>query len=561
MSNALIVCPAYPANCRYDVRIRRIDNCTAGDEILKDTAGVICWGGDDSTLYYVEQDKAHRPYRCWRHRLGSPQSDDELVYEEVDERFNVACWRASDGAMVVIESESKETTELRLVPFDQPDAAPLLVRPREDGVQYSIASHAPSRRIFVTSNAFGKVNRAVYCAYIDAPGDWRELVPHSETRSLTGAILAFSEFVAVSGREAGFAQVWTFATTPYEQPGSVALSPVFNENAGSTVGLASYGNRIFESSKLRVTYSSMTEPRSVLDFSYQDASFTTLKVDPVPNYDKSLYMTERIECLVSDGSTKVPVTLLWRPDRCTERPPVHLYGYGSYGISIDPTFSATRLPLVDRGIVYAIAHVRGGGEGGKWKWYESQGKYLAKKNTFSDFVTCAEYLKGEKYPGSDISIEGRSAGGLLVGNACNMAPSLFKACLAGVPFVDLMTTMCDPTIPLTTEEWNEWGNPNELEFFDYMLSYSPINQVQKDVMYPEILIVSGLNDPRVAYWEPTKWAQVLRASIRNGEDVLLKMDLDAGKIIIPLFCALHLRVYVLTCHSQVIFLPRTVTVT
>ena len=352
---------------------------------------------------------------------------------------------------------------------------------------------------------------------------------------------------------------------------------------------------------------------ALLEFDVTERTYETLKVQPVPNYDASLYETKRIDVTARDGQ-RVPVTLLWRPDATAGDKggsACHLYGYGSYGICIDPSFSSTRLALVDRGVVFAIAHVRGGGEMGHNSWcvsrarttlcrsflrlpslrplfhhplgacccnqrvpcsrsrYEKQGKYLAKRNTFFDFVDCAKHLldDGIAEPGA-LSCEGRSAGGLLVGNVVNDAPELFAACVAGVPFVDLMTTMCDPSIPLTTEEWEEWGthapgrrsqppstrwpslgtirsqcvlhtahnvccvgsgNPNEEKYHDYMMSYSPINNVRADAgRYPAMLIVSGLNDPRVAYWEPTKWAQVLRAKIPNGDDVLLKMDLTAG---------------------------------
>jgi len=284
--------------------------------------------------------------------------------------------------------------------------------------------------------------------------------------------------------------------------------------------------------KLRVEYSSMTSPRAVLEYDLVDSSFTSLKVQPVPNYDPTLYGTSRIDVTASDG-TPIPVTLLWRKDVASvvgDAPsPLHLYGYGSYGICIDPSFSSSRLALVDRGVVFAIAHVRGGGEMGHHAWYESSGKYLAKRNTFTDFVDCAAALveRGIAQPGA-LTCEGRSAGGLLVGNVINMAPTLFRAVVAGVPFVDLMVTMCDPSIPLTTEEWEEWGNPNEDTYHDYMMSYSPINTVVEGAEYPATLIVSGLNDPRVAFWEPTKWAQVLRAKVANGDDVLLKMDLAAG---------------------------------
>ncbi|KAJ8609695.1 hypothetical protein CTAYLR_009386 [Chrysophaeum taylorii] len=485
----------------YDVRIRAMDG-VGEDEVLRDTAGSICWG-DSATLYYVKHDDAHRPFEVWRHALGRPQAEDELLFSEPDERYNVRCWRELDGSMVVVESESKETSELRFVRTT--GGTPTLVRARREGVAYTIASHAPSRRIFVTSNEDGKVNRAVYVASMDAPSEWHEVVAHSENRSLTGALVAFRDFVVVAGREHGFAQVWTLDPTNNNDNDN-KLVPILEDNAAKTVRVDE--NRAFAASKLRLGLSSMTRPRAIVDFDVEARTFETLKVTPVPNYDESLYATRRVECVARDG-VKIPMTLLWRPDRLSSKPAVHLYGYGSYGVSMDPEFAASRLPLVDRGVVYAIAHVRGGGEMGKWAWYESSGKYLNKKNTFYDFVDCARNLD-DLYPGSQISIEGRSAGGLLVGNACNLAPELFTACIAGVPFVDLAVTMCDPSIPLTTEEWCEWGNPNELEYFEYMLSYSPINQVRAGAEYPAMLLVAGLNDPRVAYWEPAKFALVLR---------------------------------------------------
>lgn len=476
---------------KYEIRIRK-DGVDV--DVIKDTSGSMCWGRDDSDLYFVRQDAALRPYQCWRRRRGCP---DELIFEEPDEGFIVSVGRENDGT-VLIRSASKETTEVWLAEETR------VVRPRKTGVQYAVASQ--NDRLFITSNKDG-VNRALYEAAKTAPDVWTELVAASDARSLTGQILAFADSVVVTGRENGFTQIWRW------QNGS--FRPIFEDNSAKT---ASLGVNLKFDGALRVTTSSMTTPRTTMD------DQKVLKVDPVPNYDPSLYATKRVECSARDG-TRVPITLLWRKDVPLKG--IHLYGYGSYGISIDPSFSALRLPLVDRGLVYAIAHVRGGGEMGKYTWYESSGKYLSKRNTFFDFIDCAEHLRS-LYPDLGMSIEGRSAGGLLVGNALNLAPSMFKACIAGVPFVDLMCTMCDPSIPLTTEEWFEWGNPNQAEYFDYMLSYSPINNVQKGVRYPPTLIVAGLNDPRVAYWEPAKWAQVLRSKISNGDDILLKMDLDAG---------------------------------
>ena len=351
------------------------------------------------------------------------------------------------------------------------------------------------------------------------------MLPHDESRSL-GAPRAFKDFVAVRGREDGFTQIWT---VPLD--GAVAAAPATRVKFDADAFTASLGaNAEFDNGGvLRVRYGSVTTPSSTLDYDVASKAFTTVKVQPVPNYDEALYATERVEVPSRDGTTKIPVTLLWRKDKrvAGEPMPTHLYGYGSYGICMDPSFSSSRFALVDRGICYAIAHVRGGGEMGHNLWYEQQGKYLAKKNTFFDFVDVAAHLKATGVA-SEMSCEGRSAGGLLVGNAVNLAPDAFCACVAGVPFVDLMVTMCDPSIPLTTEEWEEWGNPNNAKYFQYMLEYSPIDNVAPGATYPKMLLVSGLNDPRVAYWEPAKWAQVLRHDVANPDDVLLKMDMAAG---------------------------------
>ena len=362
---------------------------------------------------------------------------------------------------------------MRFIPTDQPTAPPVLVRERVFGVRYDVDSHAPSRSLYLTSNADGCYNRELRVASLERPSEWLPLLweseapvlPHSRSRSLDG-VFAFDDFVAVTGREGGFTQIWVVRVdSATGGAASVAQRLGFEEEA-FTAEVWGVDNRLFAcDGRLRIEYSSMTAPRSIREYDVASRTATTLRVQPVPNYDPSRYATRRVEVTARDG-VQVPVTLLWRPDLASvsgDSPcPLHLYGYGSYGVCIDPSFAASRLALVDRGIVYAIAHVRGGGEMGHHGWYEAQGKYLAKRNTFHDFVDCAQALceRGIARRGA-LTCEGRSAGGLLVGNAVNLAPELFAAAVAGVPFVDLMVTMCDPSIPLTTEEWEEWGNPNE----------------------------------------------------------------------------------------------------
>ena len=550
----------------YNIRLKDLANGGVElDEQIEATAGEIAWAGD-TALFYVKQDEAHRPFQVWRHAIGTAQAADVLVYEDKDELFNVACWTSTDGSLVFIESESKETTELHFLEVADSHASaatPRLVRARQYGVRYDADSHAPSRTLFLTSNADGNVNRMLHVAPLDSPADWtplmtnsgaapRQVLPHSTSRSLS-SVSAFASFLAVTGREAGFTQVWIVplaesepaagaaggqgegggGEAPLVRAATDAVRMEFDAEA-FTAKLAK--NDLFDPrGKLRVEYSSMTSPPALLEYDVVAATFETLKVKPVPNYDADLYATRRMEVTARDG-VSIPVTLFWRPDALGGAieaggggAPCHLYGYGSYGICMEPSFTASALPLVDRGIVYAVAHIRGGGEMGHHSWYEAQGKYLQKKNTFNDFVDCGEALiEGGIAKAGALTCEGRSAGGLLVGNVVNMRPDLWRAAVAGVPFVDLMTTMCDPSIPLTTEEWEEWGNPNEDKYYEYMRSYSPIDNVQQGVDYPSMLIVSGLNDPRVAYWEPTKWAQVLRSKVANGDDVLLKMDLAAG---------------------------------
>lgn len=523
----------------YNIRLKDLQTGDDLDEQVLETSGSVCWA-DESTLFYVKFDGSHRPYQVWRHTLGTEQKEDVLVYEDIDDLFNVGCWVSKDGSLVFLESESKETTEVHFIETANLAAQPTLIRAREYGVRYDVESHAPSRSLFLTSNVDEKKNRELFVATLDAPSVWsavvssgKQVLEHSSSRSID-RVSVFSEFLAVSGREDGFTQLWVVPLLANSNDaGSDAHRMVFDADAFEA-SLAE--NKIFESNgKLRVQYSSMTSPLALLEYDIVSQEYLTLKVKPVPNYNASLYKTKQMKVAARDG-VEIPVTLFWRPDKVGNSidaggggAPCHLYGYGSYGICIDPSFSATVLPLVDRGIVYAIAHVRGGGEMGHYAWYEAAGKYLQKRNTFTDFVDCAQALlqQGIAKPGS-LSCEGRSAGGLLVGNVVNMAPEIFVAAVAGVPFVDLMVTMCDPSIPLTTEEWEEWGNPNEAKYHDYMMSYSPINNVRQGDTYPSLLIVSGLNDPRVAYWEPTKWAQVLRSRIANSNDVLLKMDLAAG---------------------------------
>jgi oligopeptidase B len=339
----------------------------------------------------------------------------------------------------------------------------------------------------------------------------------------------------LEGREGGITRVWVLD----KKDGSVDPASLRQlEFAEDLYEVGTSANREYDTSIVRLHYSSLTSPIQWLDVDMNNTSsehHVIIKEQQVLNFDRTKYVCKRVFATAPD-KTQIPISIVHRKDlyeedgkEDTDRTPkpCMLYGYGSYGICIDPDFNAQILPYLDRGMIYAIAHVRGGGEMGRY-WYEEQGKYLTKRNTFQDFISCAEHLVAENITAPEVlAIEGRSAGGLLMGNVINMRPDLFQCAVAGVPFVDLMTTMCDPSIPLTTGEWEEWGNPNEAKYFDYMLSYSPYDNVRAQP-YPHVLITAGLHDPRVAYWEPAKWASKLRSLKTDDNEVIVKMDLDSG---------------------------------
>jgi len=349
---------------------------------------------------------------------------------------------------------------------------------------------------------------------------WQDVFPYDADVKIN-EVHCFNSFIAITGRQGGFSQIWTFDPS---DPKSTKNILQFEEEA-HTVDIGP--NFDFGTTKLRLTYGSLVTPRRDYEYTPSTSSLQILKQQKVPLYDRSKYSSERIEIKSRDG-TLIPVSLVYREDLIDKKKTnaLHLYGYGSYEISIDPEFATTRLPLLDRGVIFAIAHVRGGGEMGR-TWYESA-KYSNKARTFTDFIDCANALINLKWTSSkQLSIEGRSAGGLLVGAVVNMAPRLFKAAVAGVPFVDVMNTMSDPSIPLTTGEWEEWGNPNMEQGYNDMLKYSPYDNIGAQD-YPAMFVSSGLYDPRVAYWEPAKWVSKLRHFKTDNNPILLKMDLSAG---------------------------------
>ncbi|OQR98719.1 serine protease family S09A [Achlya hypogyna] len=500
-----------------------VKNLVTG-EILSDrienVSGGLVWGTDASTVYYSTMDDAHRQDKIWRHTVGSSVKD-ELIYTEDDQLFSAYMGKTRSGRYLLLQSSSSETSEVSFIDLQAPAKGVTLVEKRVKGVTYSVDHQGDA--FFIETNKDGATNFKLMTTPVATPSaaHWTDVFPYDAAVKVDG-IDCFESFSVLHGRQDGFTQLWIVtkdAAGAFTKERMAFSDPIYT--------ISGAPNKEYATQTYRLTYSSPTTPFTTYDYDVGSRQMTLLKERPVPNYDRSLYACERIEATAEDG-TRVPMSLVYRKDKRTPGTPqpLHLYGYGSYEICIDPTFSATTLPLLDRGVIYVIAHIRGGGEMGR-TWYEDA-KYLTKAKTFSDFVSCAEHLVATKMTQpSLLTCEGRSAGGLLMGAVLNMRPDLFQAAIAGVPFVDVMNSMCDATIPLTTGEWEEWGNPNEAKYFSYMLSYSPYENV-KAQKYPNILVTSGLFDPRVAYWEPTKWVARLRERKTDDNAILLKMDLTSG---------------------------------
>ena len=490
--------------------------------------GAIHWGRDNSAFFYTTEDDAKRSYKLWKHVVGTKQEEDVCLLTENDEVFGIGVGKSKDGQYLFVCSASSETHECSYIDLKSDDSKVVMIQKREKGLRYDV-EHV-SGHLLIWTNMNQAVNNRLMITPIDKPTKehWTEIIPYDSTRKIDN-VEVFKTFLAIEGRQDGLTQLWTLNF------GSKSLAEPVD---ASTLKKIEWPDEIFECSLsvnmvhdtnlLRVKYSSLTTPLTWKDLNVENDSFAEIKVKEVLNFDSSLYVAKRIFAKANDG-TQIPMSMVYRKDVDINsgNTPTMLYGYGSYGICIDPGFHRFILPYLDRGMVYVIAHIRGGGEMGRY-WYEEQGKYLNKRNTFTDFINCAEKLIEMNITNPEkLATEGRSAGGLLMGAVLNMRPDLFKVAIAGVPFVDVVNSMCDPSIPLTTGEWEEWGNPNEAKFFDYMLSYSPYDNVREQP-YPNILIPCGLHDPRVAYWEPAKWASKLRTLKTDNNDVLLKTELEAG---------------------------------
>ena len=470
-------------------------------------------------MFYIRLDENHRPSKLFRHKLGATGGEDPLVYEEGDAGFFMGVGKTQSNRFIVIDCHDHETSEIRILPADRPEAAPILVAKRETQVEYSIDE--ANGTLYVLTNRDGAKDFKIVTAPAEDPGpeNWADLIAHEPGRLILSHT-AYANHLVRLERKDGLPRIVIRRLSDGEEH-----AIAFDEEAYSLGLVSGYE---FDTQVIRFTYSSMTTPQRTFDYDMESRERTLRKEQEVPSgHDPDDYVTRRVMAPAVDGAL-VPVSLLYRKDTPLDgSAPCLLYGYGSYGIAIPAGFSTSRLSLVDRGFVYAIAHIRGGKDKG-FAWYED-GKREKKVNTFRDFIAAGEYLALEKYTSrGHIVAEGGSAGGMLMGAVANMAPDLFGGIVAVVPFVDVLNTMLDDTLPLTPPEWPEWGNPIVSETdFRTILSYSPYENVgSKD--YPPILAMAGLTDPRVTYWEPAKWVARLREMKTDGNLLLLRTNMDAG---------------------------------
>ncbi len=489
----------------------------------------LAWASDNTTVLYTTTDAAKRSNEVWRHALRTPRDADMSVYRDDDPLFNVGVGRSRDGRWLLVTSNSFTSGDTRLLDAYAPASAPVLVRARRPEVEYEVIPGGAW--LYVLTNADGARNFKVTRARADAPGDWHDWLPHRDDVFVEG-VDVFRHHVVVLERHAGLRRIRILLLGDADE-GTDATQPAgVRESYYVTFPEAAYGvslgsNPEFDTTLLRFTYSSLITPDSVYDFDVVTRGRTLLKRDDVlGGYDPDAYAVERVMAPARDG-TPVPLSLVYRKPLVRDGTrPALLYGYGAYGYTVEPTFSSTRVSLLDRGFVYAIAHVRGGQELGRG-WYDD-GKMMQKMNTFTDFIACAEFLVRERYTSSArLVAHGGSAGGLLIGAVVNMRPDLFRAVVADVPFVDVINTMLDETIPLTAQEWEQWGNPKQAAAYAYLRRYSPYDNVEAKE-YPAILVTSGINDPRVAFWEPVKWVAKLRALKTDRNTLLLRMEMGSG---------------------------------
>jgi oligopeptidase B len=501
---------------RFALRIKDLLTGEVLADEIPNTFYGSAWSADGSTLFYITVDEAWRPYRVWRHVRGTANAEDQVVFEEPDERFWVGVDLTRSEKFIIVDVHSKVTSEVHVIPADQPASPPRVIAPRQQGVEYSVEHHG--HRFLILHNREAEDFALAYTS-VDTPGaDWTPLVEHEPgTRLLQ--VDAFARHMVISLRRNGLTGL---RVTPFDGGPSYDIGfpePIYSVGPDA--------NPEYDTATFRLHYGSLVTPESVYDCNLETGELTLRKRKPVlGGYDPERYEQHREWAIAEDG-TRVPISLVCLRDTPRDgSAPLLLYGYGSYEHAIDPWFSIARLSLIDRGVVFAVAHIRGGGEMGR-RWYED-GKLLAKKNTFTDFIACAEHVVKIGWTSTDrLVARGGSAGGLLMGAVANMAPDAFAGIVAQVPFVDALNSILDPSLPLTVTEWEEWGNPlDNPDVYAYMKSYTPYENVA-DRPYPAILALTGLNDTRVLYHEPAKWVARLRSTAPSAR-VLLKTEMGAG---------------------------------
>ena len=499
---------------RFTLRVKDLRTGEVLADEVPDTSYGTAWSADGGTLFYLTVDETWRPYRVWRHVVGTPPDDDVIVYEEADERFWVSVELTRSEKFIVIDVHSKITSEVRIIPATNPTGEPAVIAP---GARGSCPIEHHGHRLLILHND-GAEDFALAYTSADAPGNWTPLIEHSPGTRLE-SVDAFTNHIVVSLRTEGLTGVRVLTVGSTGSYDIELPEPIYSVSLDI--------NPEYATNSVRLRYASLVTPHSIYDYDLVTRQMVLRKRTPVlGDFDPEAYEQHR-DWAVADDGTRVPISLVSRVGAPRDgSAPCVIYGYGSYETSMDPWFSISRLSLLDRGVVFAVAHIRGGGEMGR-RWYED-GKMLTKKNTFTDFVACARHLVEAGWTSADKLIaRGASAGGLLVGAVANLAPDAFTGIVAQVPFVDALNSILDPSLPLTVTEWEEWGNPlADPEVYAYMKSYTPYENVSA-VDYPAILAVTSINDTRVRYHEPAKWIARLRA-LAPGGSYLLKTEMGAG---------------------------------
>lgn len=504
----------------YTLLFKNVETGETLQDMITNTTGKAVWAGDNKHVFYIRKDESLRAYKVYRHQLGTDESEDVLIFHEEDETFDVNVFKTKSLEYIFLASSSTISDEHRFIPANDIDAEWKIIQPRLDDLEYSVEHYKDE--FYIITNADDATNFKIVKTKIENCGMeyWQDVIPHRENVLLEGFEI-FKNYFVIEEREQGLLQIKIMDLLNNTEHYLPFSDPTYTAYIGT--------NLEFDTDILRYGYTSLTQPSSTFEYNMKTKTTKLLKEQEVlgGKFFKENYRSERIWAPSRDGKSKVPISLVYHKDTVLSADtPLLLYGYGSYGHTVDASFSSLRLSLLDRGFVSAIAHIRGGEYLGR-EWYE-EGKMLEKKNTFYDFIDAAKYLIQKNYTSSKhLYAMGGSAGGLLVGAVMNMEPELFNGVVAQVPFVDVVTTMLDETIPLTTGEYDEWGNPNDKEYYDYMLSYSPYDNIETK-KYPNALITTGFHDSQVQYWEPAKWTAKLRDLKTDNNLLIFKTDMTSG---------------------------------